>query len=495
MSATGHVEAACEELLAGGLPSVVHDEVLAVQRDLRRPLRLAVVGRVKSGKSTLVNALLGQRVARVDASECTRVVTSFSHGAQEKVVVHGRSGQSWTRGFDPDGFLPADLGAPSEEIASVEVVLCAAPLAQMTVIDTPGLDSLSAEASHRTEELLGLDDASRQALADTDVVLYCVPHLTAADDARLAALATAVGRTAASSGYSPATVLGVLSRADLLGGDSEDCWEEARALAGRYEDRLRGVSAAVVPVIGLLAEAADASLVTEDLAAAVGVLAALHPDDRDLLLLSADLFRTSPDIDVSEAVRGRLLELLGLHGLRMCCRWLDQGQRGAHALTKLLRSESGVDVLHDTVARLFTGQSDAIRAHRALVALDQVAYMPGAPGAVRDVVDRLRDDPAMQQLRERDVLTRWTRGELVLSDALAADLHALVVGTDPGERLQVAPEDGPVSREQLARLALDAASRWLRLSNDPRADLPTRRAGEVLRDSYTALWESLVEDA
>ena len=39
----------------------------AQRRRLDEPLRLALVGRVKSGKSTLLNALVGARVAPTDA--------------------------------------------------------------------------------------------------------------------------------------------------------------------------------------------------------------------------------------------------------------------------------------------------------------------------------------------------------------------------------------------------------------------------------------------
>ena len=162
-AARRRLSAACDEALALTLPATVRDEVLRARRDLDRPLRLAVVGRIKSGKSTLVNALLGQRVARVDASECTRAVTWFSYGHQEKVVVHTRDDRSWTLAFGTDGYVPADLGAAPEEIAGVEVVLCNDALAGTTVIDTPGLDSLTADASRRTDELLGLDGDSRRA--------------------------------------------------------------------------------------------------------------------------------------------------------------------------------------------------------------------------------------------------------------------------------------------------------------------------------------------
>src|SRR6185436_5944360 len=46
---------------------------------LRSPLRTAVVGRVSTGKSTLLNALLATAVAPTDGRECTKVVHVFRH--------------------------------------------------------------------------------------------------------------------------------------------------------------------------------------------------------------------------------------------------------------------------------------------------------------------------------------------------------------------------------------------------------------------------------
>lgn len=489
--ASARLARTCEELLSRGLPPHVGAALADVRRELGRPLRLAVVGRVKSGKSTLVNALLGQRVARVDASECTRAVTWFSYGHQEQVAVHARDGRSWTRAFAPDGFLPADLGAPPEDIEAVEVVLCNAALAGLTVVDTPGLDSLTADAGARTDAFLGLDAASRRALSVADAVLFLIPQLTREDDRRLRTLADAMGRTVAASGFSPATVLAVVSKADTLDGEADDPWPAAVSVAARYGEQLRGVAAGVLPVIGLLAEAADAALVTEDVADALRRLAALPPEDRELLLLSADLFIGTPDVGVGEAERAGLVDLLGLHGVRLCLGWLDQGHQGAHALTKQLHAASGIDALHDTVRRLFTAQADAIAAHRALVALERLAYAPGAPTSMRDTVEDAREDAALQHLRERDVFARWSRGELELPAPLAADLHHLAVGTDLPGRLGVDPLDGARDRDALARLALDAATRWLRFGNAPGTNAAGRRAAEIVRDSYTAMWETV----
>ena len=55
---------------------------------LDQPLRIAVTGRVKSGKSTLINALVGQQLAPSDTEESTQVNTFYQYGPEPKITVH-----------------------------------------------------------------------------------------------------------------------------------------------------------------------------------------------------------------------------------------------------------------------------------------------------------------------------------------------------------------------------------------------------------------------
>jgi len=68
------------------------DEAIALYRDdpvgaeletartrLDEPLRVAIAGKVKAGKSTLLNALVGEDLAPTDAGECTKIVTWYRH--------------------------------------------------------------------------------------------------------------------------------------------------------------------------------------------------------------------------------------------------------------------------------------------------------------------------------------------------------------------------------------------------------------------------------
>jgi len=75
-------------------PEPLDSELSALEARLGEPVRVAVVGRVKAGKSTVVNALLGQAVAPTDVSECTKLVNWFRYGQPQRVVVDLEGGGS-----------------------------------------------------------------------------------------------------------------------------------------------------------------------------------------------------------------------------------------------------------------------------------------------------------------------------------------------------------------------------------------------------------------
>src|SRR5437762_10311562 len=170
-----------------------------VLRRLSAPLQVAVAGRIKSGKSTLVNALIGRRVAPTDVGECTRLVTRFQYGTVDRVEVVFQDGRKQVLPFDAGGVIPSDLDVDFEQVSHLEAYLTNAVLRDLTVIDTPGLGSLDAASVSRTELLLGaareddgdesgkestvdseaeetdeLDTTSRNAVAGAEAVLYVV---------------------------------------------------------------------------------------------------------------------------------------------------------------------------------------------------------------------------------------------------------------------------------------------------------------------------------
>ena len=60
---------------------------------LNEPIRIALAGTLKSGKSTLVNALVGECIAPTDATEATRIVTWFRHGPTPRATANHVGGR------------------------------------------------------------------------------------------------------------------------------------------------------------------------------------------------------------------------------------------------------------------------------------------------------------------------------------------------------------------------------------------------------------------
>src|SRR5215468_10606746 len=62
------------------------DTIQNLIRDIREPLLFVVVGEVKAGKSTLLNALFGQEFCKVDVLPATDRIYIFRYGGNEQTV-------------------------------------------------------------------------------------------------------------------------------------------------------------------------------------------------------------------------------------------------------------------------------------------------------------------------------------------------------------------------------------------------------------------------
>jgi predicted GTPase len=76
------------------------------------PLQVAIAGKVKAGKSTLLNAMVGEMVAATDAAECTKLVTWYQYAAVTAgwsstwTVPRSRTSTGWWWTGRPGGCRP-----------------------------------------------------------------------------------------------------------------------------------------------------------------------------------------------------------------------------------------------------------------------------------------------------------------------------------------------------------------------------------------------------
>src|SRR5690606_31890812 len=164
----------------------------AVLDRLDEPLRVAIAGRVKAGKSTLLNALVGEELAPTDAGECTRIVTWYRDGHTYRVLAEDEGGATVQVPFARhDGALDVDLrGVPTPRRLVVEWP--SASLRTMTLIDTPGVGSVSGAGAATVAALAPEGGGERPA----DAVVYLMRHLHGDDIAFLEAFHDDTARAA-----------------------------------------------------------------------------------------------------------------------------------------------------------------------------------------------------------------------------------------------------------------------------------------------------------
>jgi hypothetical protein len=440
----------------------VHDARLgAVLGRLDEPLRVAVAGRVKSGKSTLLNALVGDRLAPTDAGECTRIVTWYEDGHTYRVMLHPRRGEPRQVRFTRDeGAIEVDLtGVPPEDIAELVVTWPSQALHTATLIDTPGIGSLSEQVSRRTWDLLAPDDEETPA----DAVLYLMRHLHANDLEFLRAFHdTEVARP------NPVNAIGVLSRADEIGVGRLDSMASARRIAARLatDPNVRRVAQTVVPVAGLLAE--TAVTLTETETQHLRRVADLAVRDAEELLLSADRFLTGqPELGLTTVEREALLARFGLFGVRLSTTLLRRGVAStATELARDLAERSGLRDLQDVLGSLFFERRDVLKSRSALLALDALTRSEPRPGSEAVVAEVERIVASAHPFNELRVLSAVRSGWVQGKAPVVADLERVIGGAGSAlhVRLDVAPD---ATAGDLTSAASAALERWQRRAENP----------------------------
>jgi hypothetical protein len=449
---------------------------------LNEPIRIALAGTLKSGKSTLVNALVGECIAPTDATEATRIVTWFRHGPTPRATANHvggrRSNVPIVRTADGTGGLTFEFETlHPDDVADIDVEWPAEELTAATIIDTPGTSSLTPDVSARTLRLLVPPDG----VPRVDAVVFLLRTLNAADIALLKQIGDLVGGSAGALG-----MIGVASRADEIGAGRIDAMLSANEVATRFTTELdrTGICQAVVPVSGLLALTARTLRQSEF--AALQKLTGVEPAALNTAMLSADRFvRDDPTLPVDSATRAQLLDRFGMFGLRISLALLRAGVDDADSLAADLLERSGLVALREVIDQHFAQRSDQLKSHTALLALRRFVQRhptPATPRILADIEPLLADTHAFEELR---LLSQLRSRPTTLTEDEMASLRRIIggSGTAAASRLGLSaerPQDGP-------RAAFAAAQRWRRRAEHPLNDPFTSRACRAAVRSAEAL--------
>jgi len=450
-----------------------------LDRRLREPLRLALAGMVKAGKSTLLNAMLGEEIAPTDAGECTRVVTWYRYSDTPSLTLHLHDGDTRRLPVKRDkGHLVLTLGGvPAEEVHWIDVGWPSAGLRSVILIDTPGIASISQSTSARSTTFLTPDSAPSSA----DAIVYLLRHLHASDLKFLEAF-----RDTAAGVSQTVNALAVLSRADEVGSGRIDSMLSAGKVARRYENDgdLASLALGVVPVAGLLAE--GARTLKEKEYAAFKELAALDKQARDRLLVSADRFvRPSEATTLSEKTRRELLSRFGIFGVRLATTLLRGGLSDSTQLAERLVQQSGLNDLNSFVRDQFRTRADALKVRGVLDGLERlVRDSPReGDGALSAGIERIH--ATAHTLRELSLLSRARLSGLPLATADAAEAARIVGGSGTPDAVRLGLDEGAGGAEMRVRVD-ELLGRWRTVAQSP---LTERSGVEVCRVVIRSLEE------
>ncbi|MGQ0624318.1 MAG: dynamin family protein [Sporichthyaceae bacterium] len=495
-----NIVAAAREVLVAAARAYAQEPVAGARlaahlERLDAPLRIAIAGKVKAGKSTLLNALVGEAIAPTDAGECTKIVTWYANATAPRISLRSKDGTSRDLPIRrKDGRLQLDLGhTKPADVDRLWIDWPTSDLATMTLIDTPGIASVSAEVSARTEAFLapysstrpghgqgsGPGDTAGFEVGGADAIVYLMRHVHADDVAFLEAF-----HAQAEIGSSPVNTVAVLSRADEIGSGRVDALSSARVIARRLrsDSKVRSLCQTVVPVAGLLAETGRTLRQAEF--AALAQLAGAQRDYVDAMLLSADRFgRELPDGDPmilelpSAQVRSALLTRLGMFGLRTALPLIRQGCSDAPSLAAELVRRSGLVDLRSALSALFTERGDLFKARSALLAVEGILREhPIAEGeSLHAAIERIL--AGAHEFVELALLANLRSGAIPVSEDVRAEAERLLGGSGQKHSIRLGLPITATAAE-IREGATEAMTRWRRRAENPAS---TRAAADAAR--------------
>ncbi len=454
---------------------------------LREPLRVAIAGRVKAGKSTLLNALVGERLAPTDAGECTRVVTWYRDAVGYEVTAQLRDGSERPLRFHR-GERALDIsldGLALPDVDHLNVGWPSSQLTEMILIDTPGLEGLDRDSSARTLRFLGLDD---EGTSDVDAVIYLMRHMHRRDADFLEAFTDR-----SLSNPSPVNAVAVLSRADEIGAGRLDALASAATIAQRYkaDPRVQTLCSTVIPVAGLIAET-GATLREEEMAT-LRALVAMPASELDSMMLSVDRFSDPARSPLLPRTRRDLFTRLGMFGIRFSV--AEIRERRAQTATDLSRSliaASGVEQLGELLTEHFAGRTRALKARSVLAGLKDIARRltrsdQEAGGELLAAVEEV--ESTSHEISELRLWHLAISGAIEFDDDDLDEIRRLTSEGSVTARLGI---DEDATDAMVSEAALRRIEYWRARSAHPLTGRELEEACEILARSYEGLYADTV---
>lgn len=335
--------------IANATPALYNSALPSLSVENGAPLELSVVGRMKAGKSSLINALLGSPLLVTDVDEATATINRVSWGTSSD----SHSFSAFMKDGSTTGHPAEDLQKWSGKSESVRLLAEATAYLQfhqpldslksITIVDTPGTGSVEAFHEQATTDYLSRQGASASA------VIYVIPPVARESDAG-ALNDFEQGRL---PNMGPYNTVGVIHKWDAL---SDTPYEQARSMADTVYAQLKDKVAAVIPISAPLA--LFAKIATEDDLSSALLIAKSMSEDGLATSLRMDM-RWDSDPQ-RRALRVHLKNILPWPSFKLIIH-MARVAKDTETLRSSAFEKSGIKTLEHFIRQKFAGKESLIR--------------------------------------------------------------------------------------------------------------------------------------
>ncbi len=467
-----------------------------VETRMQEPMQLAIVGRISSSKSTLVNAILGKpEVVRTGHEAETFNVSWLKYGDDNApIVVYFKNGgiQKVNRSDWSDWASHKGEESLKNEVKYIEVTSSYDMLKYINIIDTPGLDATSKVDSENTIEFL------RTVHPDAVVLLF---SKSLSEDSLKLIQEFQNSEAGISFSINPMNALGLLSKVDMNWKimDNNDALQTSTSAIQRTLSSRSDVNKSlfrILPVSALMGLASYC--VSEEDVSDFKTLASID-DSKSFtkLFFSVDFFVKPYDfVSVSTERREKLVLKYGLYGVFVCVKAIQQSYDiSIRKLSQLLKDKSGFGAFVRLLVSHFGDRASLIKAQQGVVKLldacnkdRQYADTTARQELLNDICTRvLKIETELHELKEWSLLLSIYEGKTSVNEEFMKEFR-LICGENGHAAVKKLNVGDDANIDEMIRFAEERCRYWRAKYNSIR-NISVNKAApyETISKSYELL--------